>query len=146
MVRLGGCLRKRPSIDINQIHYLNLLIPLIKKGKVRGQCFELFWSCLASPLLFFPHQDFNFTRLAIDINQILHLNLLIPLTEKGNHTADAWTILVMLSQSPAILAPPRFWFHPPRNWNQPNPLPEFVDPLNTKGYQQVRCLNYVGHT
>ena len=34
---------------------------------------------------------------SVDITQILHLNLLIPLTEKGNHTADAWTILVMLS-------------------------------------------------
>ena len=35
---------------------------------------ELCWSCLDSPLLFSPHQDFDFTRLAIDINQILYPN------------------------------------------------------------------------
>ena len=36
-------LRKRSSIDINQVRSLNLLIPLTKKGKVYGRCFELIW-------------------------------------------------------------------------------------------------------
>ena len=52
---------------------------------------ELFWSCLATPLLFLPHQEFDFTLLAIEINQILHLNLLILLTEKGSHAANVLT-------------------------------------------------------
>ena len=69
---------------------------------------ELCWSCLASPLLFLPHQDFDFTRLAIDINQIRYLNLLFPLTKKGIYTANAWTILVMLSLAPVIFAQSKF--------------------------------------
>ena len=72
-------LRKQPSVDINQIRYLNLLIPLKKTRPM----LELVWSCLASPLLFLPNQDFDLTRLAIDINQICYLYLLIPLTKKG---------------------------------------------------------------
>ena len=69
---------------------------------------ELFWSYLASPLLFLSNQNFDFTRLAIGINQIRYLNLLIPLTKMGKCTADALNfILVMLSQSPAILAQSR---------------------------------------
>ena len=49
-----------------------------------------------------------------------------------------------LPNSPAILAQPRVWCHPPCNWHQPNPLPEYVDPLNAKGRVRGRCLNYFG--
>ena len=43
----------------------------------------------------------------VDINKILELNLLIPLTEKGRKKSDARTMLVILSQPPAILVQPR---------------------------------------
>ena len=49
-----------------------------------------------------------------------------------------------LPNSPAILAQPRVWLHPPGNWHQPNPLPEFVDPLNSKGRAWGRWLKYFG--
>ena len=46
----------------------------------------------------------DFTRLTIDINQILYFNLLILQAQKGSYTGDALTAEVILTQSPGIPA------------------------------------------